>query len=125
MDKLSILPAGPLPANPSELLSSERMSAMLREVSDRYNDRLIILDTPPPAMTAETSALARFVDGILMVVKYGSTTRADVEDLIRSMGRDKIIGSVINNVDMRSTRYYGRHKLRGQYYSAVTPVGKS
>ena len=125
VDKLSILPAGPLPSNPSELLSSERMSAMLREVSDRYHDRLIILDTPPPAMTAETSALARFVDGILMVVKYGKTTREDVEDLIRTMGMDKIIGSVINNVDMRSSRYYGRRKLRGQYYSAVTPVGKS
>jgi exopolysaccharide/PEP-CTERM locus tyrosine autokinase len=125
VDKLSILPAGPLPNNPSELLSSERMSDMLKEVSERYNDRLIILDTPPPSMTAETSALARFVDGILMVVKYGSTTREDVEDLIRTMGRDKIIGSVLNNVDMRSSRYHRYRQYRGQYYSAVTPAGKS
>lgn len=124
IDKLSILPAGPIPANPSEILSSERMSALVQEVSLRYKNRLIILDTPPPTVISETGALAKFVDGILVVVKCGSTTMGDLEDLIRTLGKEKVIGSVLNNVDMRSSRYYGYHKFHG-YYSAGIINSKS
>lgn len=50
VDKLTILPAGTIPSNPSELLSSEQMRRMLHEVKLRYNDRYIIIDTPPPIL---------------------------------------------------------------------------
>ncbi len=48
VEHLTILPGGRPPSNPSELLSSERMAAFIDEVAERYNDRLIILDSPPP-----------------------------------------------------------------------------
>jgi exopolysaccharide/PEP-CTERM locus tyrosine autokinase len=114
VEKLTLLPGGPLPPNPSELASSERMSAMLEEVKYRYQDRLIIIDSPPPGLAAETSFLARQVDGILLVVKYGKTPKEDVEDLMEIVGSDKILGVVINYLDMPMSRRYGYGKY-GRY----------
>ena len=79
LNKLSILPAGQKPPNPAELLSSERMKELLTELTNRYRDRLIILDSPPPKLTAEANFLARQVDGILLVVDYGNTKREDAD----------------------------------------------
>jgi exopolysaccharide/PEP-CTERM locus tyrosine autokinase len=117
IENLTILPAGTLPDNPSELLSSERMASLLHEVSTRYNDRLIILDSPPPKMTAEAGALARYVDGILLVVKYGGTPKDSVTELISKLGKDKILGAVINNFDAGFSRYQKKY-YGGHYYSS-------
>jgi capsular exopolysaccharide synthesis family protein len=114
VEKLTLLPGGPIPPNPSELASSERMSAMLEEVKHRYQDRLIVIDSPPPGLAAETSFLARQVDGILLVVKYGKTPKEDVEDLMVTVGSDKILGVVINYLDMPMSRRYGYGKY-GKY----------
>ena len=112
MNKLTILPAGRPPANPSELLSSELMSALISEVAKRYYDRLIIIDSPPPTLTAETIALARNVDGILLVVKFGDTSRKLVRDLIEKIGKEKILGSIINFFDIRSSGYHAYRAYR-------------
>jgi exopolysaccharide/PEP-CTERM locus tyrosine autokinase len=115
IEKLTILPAGKPPDNPSELLSSERMAALLDEAATRYKDRLIILDSPPPKMTAESGALAKYVDGVLLVVKYGSTPKDAATDLIRKLGRNKILGAVINNFDAGSARYHKKY-YGGEYF---------
>jgi capsular exopolysaccharide synthesis family protein len=107
VDKLTLLPAGPPPNNPSELISSERMASLLNEVTTRYPDRLIVIDAPPPAMAAETGVLAREVDGIIVVVRYGSTRREAIADLIQRMGEKKILGSIVNRVETADSRYYG------------------
>jgi capsular exopolysaccharide synthesis family protein len=107
VDKLTLLPSGPSPANPSELISSERMASLLTEVTNRYPDRLIVIDAPPPALAAETGVLARQVDGIIVVVRYGSTRRGELSDLKASLGNEKIIGSVVNYIETPVSRYYG------------------
>jgi|GEM_PF-1220389 len=118
VNKLTILPAGKPPPNPAELLSSEKMSALIEEITQRYRDRMIIIDSPPPKLTAESSFLARQVDGIILVVSYGKTRKDDVKELVGKLGKDKILGSVINRFDMRSLGYYGYRKYRkyGHYY---------
>jgi protein-tyrosine kinase len=118
LDKLSILPGGKPPYNPSELLSSQRMSKLLEEVTERYRDRYIVIDSPPPKLTAETSAISRQVDGILLVVKYGSTPRQMVSELIEIMGKEKILGIIFNKLDMRFSSYYGmvKYSKYGKYY---------
>jgi exopolysaccharide/PEP-CTERM locus tyrosine autokinase len=116
IENLTILPAGKAIHNPSELLSSERMAALLEEVAERYHDRLIILDSPPPKLTAESGALARYVDGILVVVKYGSTPKDSVTELIDKLGRDKILGAVVNNFEAGAARYQKKY-YGGGYYS--------
>jgi len=107
VEKLTLLPAGPPPNNPSELISSERMANLLKEVTDRYPDRLIVIDAPPLAMAAETGVLARQVDGILVVVRYGSTRREALADLAQRVGEKKILGSIVNRVETADSRYYG------------------
>ena len=113
--KLTILPGGRPPHNPAELLSSRKMSQLLEEVKERYSDRYIIIDSPPPQLTAETGAIARQVDAIIIVVKYGSTPREVVEELVETLGKEKIIGCVMNWFDMRSSTYYGYGKY-SKYY---------
>jgi exopolysaccharide/PEP-CTERM locus tyrosine autokinase len=107
VEKLTLLPGGAAPANPSELISSERMANLIAEVTGRYADRLILIDAPPPTLAAETGVLARQVDGILVVVRFGETQREELSDLIKQMGAPKIIGSVVNHLETTSSRYYG------------------
>ena len=96
VNKLTILTAGQIPSNPSELLSSDQMRRLLHEVKLRYNDRYVIIDTPPPYMTSETNAIARFVDGIILVIRQGKTRTKEVADILDIYGREKILGVVTN-----------------------------
>ena len=120
VNKLSILPGGKPPHNPAELLSSQRMSKLLEEVKERYRDRYIVIDSPPPKLTAETSAISRQVDGILLVVEYGSTPRQMISDMIEVIGKEKILGVIFNKFDMRLSGYYGMGKYSkyGKYYTS-------
>ncbi len=110
INKLTILPAGTIPKNPSELLSSEQMRRLVHEVRLRYSDRYIIIDTPPPYITSETSALVRQVDGVIMVVRHGKTRKKDVQDIIDIYGKEKIIGVVQNFAKKRPGYGYGYYK---------------
>ena len=107
VDKLTILPGGTPPSNPSELLSSQAMKDLLEETKNRYHDRYIIVDSPPPHLTAETTALAKFIDGIIIVVRSGKTPRKLVEELIEKLGREKILGVVLNGYRIPATERYG------------------
>ena len=114
--KLTILPAGRIPSNPSELLSSEQMRRMLNEVKLRYNDRYILIDTPPPYITSETNAIARHVDGIILVTRQGKTRLKEVRDIVQIYGKDNILG-VISNFSRKSAGYgYGYHKYGYGYH---------
>ncbi len=106
IDKLTILPCGTPPANPAELVSSTQMSQLINEVKSRYEDRYIIIDSPPPNLTSETNALARQVDGIIIVVRNGKTKIKDVQDLIDTYGRDKILGVVKNFAPIQKAKGY-------------------
>jgi len=107
VEKLTILPGGKPPHNPAELLSSNRMAELLNEVKSRYPDRYVIIDAPPPKLTAETIALSKQVDGILVVVKFAGTAREAVRDLIQLLGKKKILGVFANCFDPRSSYGYG------------------
>ncbi len=119
MSKLAILPAGRVPNNPSELLSSSKMSDLLLEMKAEYDDRYIVIDSPPPPMAPETLAISQNVDGILIVINHGSTPLALVNDLINSFEKEKIIGAVLNRFDLRSSQSYGygKYKQYKKYYN--------
>ena len=114
-ERLTILPGGPPPPNPAELLSSGRMTDLLREVSQRYNDRFIIIDTPPIQLTAEAQALAKFTEGVILVVRLGSSNKKLAANIINKIGRDKLIGVVGNFAEKHASnggyagKYYGYH----------------
>ena len=116
VDKLTILPSGKPPANPSELLSSDKMAALIEDLKSSDDDRFLIIDSPPPTLAPETVAMAKHVDGIIVVIKYGSTPINLVEELIENLGREKILGAVVNRFDSRiSAKYYGYGKYIKYY----------
>jgi exopolysaccharide/PEP-CTERM locus tyrosine autokinase len=110
INKLTILPGGTIPHNPSELLSSEQMRRLIHEVKLRYSDRYVIIDTPPPYITSEGNALARNVDAIILVLRHGKTRKKDVQDIISIYGKEKIIGVVHNFAEKRVGYGYGYYK---------------
>ena len=114
IEKLTLLPGGMPPANPSELLSSGKMGSFVEEVKNRYNDRFVIFDCTPAQITAEVSVLAKSVDGILMVVRRGKTERDVIERSVSVLGKDKIIGVAFNGFShfSREYDYYRSYKYR-------------
>jgi len=100
IDRLSLIPAGAPPDNPSELLASQGMSNLIKEVVDRYDDRFIILDSPPAQAASETAVLAQHVDKVVLVVRWGGSGREQVKKLVEQIGSEKILGVVFNAFEM-------------------------
>ena len=98
VSKLSLLPSGPPPVNPAELLSSGRMKELIAELHDRYSDRFVIFDSPPFQAAAEANVLAKAVDGVVIVVGYGKSDRRKVKAMVETLGPDKVYGVVFNGL---------------------------
>jgi exopolysaccharide/PEP-CTERM locus tyrosine autokinase len=109
IDKLSILPAGNSPPNPSELLSSELMRNFMEELHETYSDRFIVLDSAPSHITAEAKVLSEYVDGIIFVIRAHRSPRKEIHRAIDNLEKEKIIGLVFNG-------YSRAHKKYAMYY---------
>ncbi len=114
IDNLFALTSGALPPNPSELLGSEKMYEILNLVSERTD--IMLLDSPPVMAVTDAAVLAPRVDGVLLVVKPGSTKLAACRQAIDQLQRvgANILGVVLNDVEMNRSRY---HYYRGYYYT--------
>ncbi len=113
VDKLSILTAGRHHEQATEFLASESMGQLLDHLSDRYDDRIIIFDTPPLLITTEARVLAAYMGQIVMVVEAGATSREAVKDALASIGSPEVVGMVLNK--SRETRAVG---YQGYGYAA-------
>ena len=120
LDRFSFLSAGQIPVNPAELLNSDKMFGLMTEVRDRYADRLVIIDSPPPMLASESNALARAVDGVLLVIKYRATKREDAAELVEKIGKEKILGTVMNFTDREALGYYRAKKYGYKYYNQAS-----
>jgi len=94
--KLRMLPAGRNRANVAELLASERMHRIADELAQRYDDRVVIFDTPPLLMTSESAVIAGLVGQIVLVVEAERTAQSSVQQAISVLDRDKAIGLLFN-----------------------------
>lgn len=119
VEKLSILPAGSMSINPAELLSSASMISLVDEISKRYEDRIVLLDSPPLHAASETAVLAQSVDGVVLVVRYGASRREYVKALAEIIGREKILGVVFNayKATVLDYKVFGYYEYQQQYYS--------
>ncbi|MFO1431832.1 MAG: XrtA-associated tyrosine autokinase [Candidatus Competibacteraceae bacterium] len=114
--KLRLIPAGRTHRHTTELLASEQMQILTAELSARYDDRIVLFDTPPVLTTSQASVLAALMGQILMVVAEGKTSQYAIEDAIERLDvdEDKVIGMVLNRCRHSSSRdVYGDY-----YYSA-------
>ncbi|MBD0320583.1 MAG: polysaccharide biosynthesis tyrosine autokinase [Gemmatimonadetes bacterium] len=107
IDGLTLVPSGALPPNPAELLGGDRMARVLRELEDHFD--MIILDTPPLLAASDAAVLAARADGVLLVVRAGSTDRTAVVQVTQQLDTvdSRIIGTVLNDLDGKLPRYGG------------------
>jgi protein-tyrosine kinase len=110
--KLSLLPAGPRASDAAELLASDKMRLLLSEVRERYEDRLIILDSAPLLPTTDPALLAAQVDGVLLVVRSGAADRELIARMVETVCSERILGVVFNAVEP------GPSGWAQKYYSA-------
>jgi tyrosine-protein kinase Etk/Wzc len=110
---LSLVGSGRFPPNPAELLGSVRMQEILHEAKARFD--VVLLDSPPLLAVTDAAVLATMVDGVVLVIRTERTKRDAVRRAlghIRSV-RGRLLGVVLNDVDLRSGAYYGSY---GHYY---------
>ena len=122
-ENLSIIPAGPLPPNPSELLSSYKLHELIRVLKEKYN--IIIWDSPPLMTVTDGLILSKVLDGTVIVTKAGKTTFDIVRRGLKAMrGRrttdteSHILGVVINAIDVKKSDYYYYKHYYHSYYSS-------
>lgn len=120
---LDCLVCGPVPPNPSELLSSERMQSLLNDAMSDYN--FILLDSPPLLNVADGRILITGVEGAILVVRGGATQRELVKRAqvyVSEVGAH-LIGVVLNAIDFREDGYYERYyDYRGEGEQEETSV---
>lgn len=94
--KLTILPAGTVHQRATELLASEAMRVLLLEMAERYQDRVIIFDSPPLLAASEAGAMASHMGQIVMVVEAGRTSEAALKAALGRIDSRKVTGLLLN-----------------------------
>lgn len=115
-----IMPAGDIPPNPSELLGSEQMGKLLRELANTYE--YIVVDLPPVNIVSDALAVSPWVSGILVVVRAGYTEKQALTECMRNLRvlESKLLGFVVTDTYQIAKRYgryghYGRYSKYGKY----------
>ena len=119
---LSVMPAGPVPANPSEMLASGCMMDLLTSVDSQFD--YIIIDTPPALSVTDAVLLSKLADSTLLVVRAGVTGKAALRRVYEVLAQvdAHIMGVILNGADFNEPdRYYYGKRYRG-YYDDSTPV---
>jgi non-specific protein-tyrosine kinase len=112
ISNLSVVPAGPIPANPGELLASARIGDLLANLASQVE--VVLVDTPPVLSAADATAMARFVNGAIIVVdahQTGTDTLLQIRSDIERAG-GSVLGAVLNR-----DRSVGRFSLRRDRYA--------
>ncbi len=106
ISNLDIIPCGPIPPNPSEMLGSARMVSLLDALRKRYTR--ILIDSPPSTAVTDSVILSKSVDGVILVIRAGETVREFTKNAIgqfQAVGAN-VLGAVLNCVDMSKDSYY-------------------
>lgn len=105
-ENLFVIPSGPIPPNPSELLGSRRLDAMMELLKDKFD--IIIMDTPAVLAVTDPVLVASRCDGVLFVVQAGKVKRERIvkAKAILEHSRARILGVVLNNVKLKKKELY-------------------
>lgn len=121
--KMHILTSGPIPPNPAELIGSEQMASLLKRLQKHYSH--VVIDSPPITSFTDGVLIASMVDGVILVVHSGKSSRQVVKrakQLLHDVG-SRILGVVLNNVNLRSQdnyHYYQTYYHRNSYNTDET-----
>jgi len=107
IDKLKIIPAGEPHHLSNELLASDRMEALAKELAERYPDRIVIFDCPPLIGVTETLVLANLMGQALVVIEESKTQLADIKAATENLNEDLALGLVLNKAIRSHKDMYG------------------
>ena len=107
VERLTVLPSGPRPDNPADLLGSRQMESLIADLKGRAE--FVVFDAPPVLAVTDAALLAAHMDGVLLVLNAGQTRRDHAErarELLERV-RARVIGAVLNNspLDARIAAY--------------------
>jgi capsular exopolysaccharide synthesis family protein len=106
-ETLALLPAGRPDPDPLSGLTSARMQAVLHDAGEAFD--WVIVDTPPVGAAADASLLCPLVDGVILVVSAGHTDHPAAQQTIETLGRDRILGIVLNRIPEADVVTAGRY----------------
>ncbi|MEA2040481.1 MAG: polysaccharide biosynthesis tyrosine autokinase [Thermodesulfobacteriota bacterium] len=116
ISNLDIIPCGPIPPNPAELLVSKRMTGLIDALRGRY-DRVLI-DSPPVTAVTDATIMSRIADGVILAVRAGDFPREMLQNglsQLQNVGAH-ILGAVLNGVDIGKDKYYYYYYQYYYYY---------
>ena len=113
---LWVLPCGPVPPNPAELLGSDSMAELWKQLRSRYEH--IIIDSPPVLLVTDATILSNLADGVILVAESGKTPRAALLRTRRILddAGARILGVALNKLDQRHSGYYDYGYYRYGYH---------
>lgn len=111
---LDTVPSGTSVGASADLLAEDGFRGFIEEARKRYD--LVLLDTPPILPVADTMSMRERLDGLIFVYRAGFTPFAMFKQAAEEIGEKKILGVVLNGVEQKSQRYYG--KYYGHYYAS-------
>lgn len=107
LDNLTIIPSGRAAANPARLCRSPRLAEVISTL--KLSNDFIVLDMAPVLPVADTKTVAKYLDGVVMVVRAGVTPREIVARAIDAVGNDKVLGVVLNGVETAMPKWLQRY----------------
>lgn len=112
-DNLSFIPSGKYRHEVPEMLSATKLSNMVQEWRDEYD--LVLIDSAPVGRVIDTALLARFCDGVMLIVRHGEARFANVRHALHRLPDANVVGFCLNGIEMGRRRrgYYGYY---GSYY---------
>jgi len=116
IEKFRVILAGASSRKSSELIRSRKMGELLQFLKEFGDNTYVVIDSPPIMATADPSLLSKMVDGIILVIRAGYTSRESVQNAIKSIDREKIIGVVFNQIDVKPSTYSSEYYRYYQYY---------
>ncbi len=123
IENLYIMTCGAIPPNPAEMLGSQRMKDLLEELKKKFD--IVIVDAPPVIAVTDPVVLSSEVDGVILVIKSGSTSSGAVlraKSLLKNNVNARIVGAVLNNVWIEGI--YGRYGYYHHYAYYYTSEGE-
>jgi capsular exopolysaccharide synthesis family protein len=115
LPSLHVLAAGTPPPNPAELLASSNMRDVLAELREQYDH--IVVDTPPALSVTDAVVLSQRADAVVLVIRSGQTTKQALRrarDILARVSA-KVVGVLLNAVDLSSPDYYYYYEYQGKY----------
>ena len=115
LPNLHVLPAGTPPPNPAELLASANMRDVLDQLREQYDH--IVVDTPPSLSVTDAVVLSQRADAVVLVIRSGQTTKQALRrarDILARVNA-KVVGVLLNAVDLSSPDYYYYYEYQGKY----------